>query len=275
MNNPNKSVFAETHAHLCDSSFDADRAAVLKTAADAGAQFITEIACAPADWPKAAALAAENPDFVYCAFGIHPQDCQLLDAAALSALKEYLRLACARALGEIGFDYAHCENSPEKQREAMEILCRVGNESGLPLVLHCRNPQGNARPDAYADLFSSLKNFWTPAQNQPFSGVLHCFSGEEKDAAAALELGLALGVNGTATYPKNAPLRETLKKAGLEKLVLETDCPYLPPQSKRGKRNEPSYIPETARALALLFGKSTEEILAVTLENSRRLFRLG
>jgi len=275
MNNPQISAFAETHAHLCDSSFDADRDAVLKAAAAAGARFVMEIACEPADWPKAAALARENPDFVYCAFGVHPQDCHALDESSLAALKEHLRLPCARALGEIGFDYARCENPPEKQRQAMQILCAAGNESGLPLVLHCRNPFSGATPDAYADLFSALKQFWTPPQGPAYSGVLHCFSGEGKDARSALDLGLALGVNGTATYPKNGPLRETLKKAGLEKLVLETDCPYLPPQSKRGKRNEPSYIPETAQALAQIFGKTTEEILSATLENSRRLFRLG
>ncbi|HOX21883.1 MAG TPA: TatD family hydrolase [Elusimicrobiales bacterium] len=273
MHSPHKQFFAETHSHLCDGSFDADRPAVLKAAADAGAQFLVEIACAPADWPKAEALANGNPGFVYCAFGVHPQDCHLLDAQALAGLEKFLGQPCARALGEIGFDYARCDNSPEKQREAFDVLCALANKTGLPLVLHCRNPfEGNAKQDAYADLFGALKSVWKPQFGKPFTGVLHCFSGEAKDASAALDLGLALGVNGTVTYPKNGPLREIFKKTGLQKLVLETDCPYLPPQSRRGKRNEPSYVPETAQALAAVFGCSVEEVLETTLQNSRSLF---
>ncbi|NLO91574.1 MAG: TatD family hydrolase [Elusimicrobia bacterium] len=267
--------FSDTHAHLCDEAFDADRDAVLRAAADAGAQFITEIACEPDNWAKAEALSKANTGFIHCAFGIHPQDCHKLDDASFLELKKFLSLPCAKALGEIGFDYARCDNSQESQRSAMSRLLALANERALPIVLHCRNPFDAASgPDAYADLFSSLREVWKP-QGKTFSGVLHCFSGMDRDAVSALDLGLALGANGTATYPKNDPLRDTFRKAGLKNIVLETDCPYLPPQSKRGKRNEPAYIPESAAALAAVFNCAPEKVMESALENSIALYRLA
>jgi TatD DNase family protein len=141
-----------------------------------------------------------------------------------------------------------------------------------PVVFHTRNGRDAKAGGAYPDLAAELKRSWSFNNGKRVRGVLHCFSGTWEDAKAGLDLGLLLGVNGTFTYKNNGPLREIVKKAGPGNIVLETDCPYLPVQSMRGKRNDPSYIPEIARAVAEFLGIKLEALAEATSANASELF---
>lgn len=261
---------AETHAHLNDKAFDPDRAEVLAAAFAAGVERVTEIACAPAEWKAGAALCEAYPGKVFCAFGAHPEYTKALAPETLADLRSFLTLPRAVALGEVGIDYWWDIGTREEQLALLESQLPLCREFSKPAVFHARNGK-TPEKDAYADLLGALRR-WDYRPARRFRGVLHCFSGSWKDAKEGLDLGLALGVNGTITYKNNGALRETVKKAGLANLVLETDCPYLPPQSARGRRNDPSFIPEIAALTATYLGAGTNEVAERTTENALELF---
>lgn len=264
----------ETHAHLCDARFDADRGEVLERARAAGVSQIVEIADAPQEWEKALGLARSHPGLALCAIGFHPHYAHEWQPASALKLAEVGSRPEVVAIGEVGLDYVKSEAPPERQAEVLRRALEVARRLDKPVILHCR--------EAYADLCSILEGFYIKengrgrgvASGGRFSGVVHCFSGGTKDAGRCVELGFALGVDGPVTYPKNEGLRDALRSAGLKNLVVETDSPYLPPQSLRGQRNEPANLIEIARKLAGLFGVAVEEIAAQTTRNARDLFRL-
>lgn len=265
-------MFIETHAHLNDKAFDADRDAVLDKCRASGVAKLVEIACLPKDWPAGEKLAASREGKVYCAFGLHPENMDEAGPERVLELPRWLEKKCCVALGEIGLDYWW---HPEQKAEQLELLADVlplSAKFSKPVVFHTRNNKDPKADSAYSDLAAELKKNWTFNNKKRARGVLHCFSGGWEDAKAGLDLGLLLGVNGTFTYKKNEPLREIVKKAGLKNIVLETDCPYLPVQSNRGKRNDPSYIPEIARAAAEYLGVKTEALAEVTTTNASELF---
>lgn len=256
----------DTHTHLCDPQFDADREEVLARASGAGVARIIEIADNPDEWPRAVALARAHPDRIRCALGLHPYYADRFDAGFVSRLKAALADAPeAVAIGEVGLDYAKAPIAPLVQRRAFSALLEAGRDWGVPLVIHCR--------DAYADLILMLRErFSSPPQGRRFWGVVHCFSGTPEEAAACASLGFALGADGPVTYKKNDSLREAFRLAGPAFTVLETDCPYLPPQSSRGKRNEPRSVAEIATKLAEVWDLPAEEIARVTGRNAADLF---
>lgn len=258
-------AFVDTHAHLGDERFAADREAALDRALAAGVARLIEIADAPAEWPAALALSRARPHQVRCSLGLHPYYADQYDADLLSRLERQARLPEVVAVGEIGLDYVKTQIPAEVQRRAFEALLSACRDWGKPAVIHCRG--------AYDDLRAILAHIFSgPPKDKRYWGVIHCFSGEEKDALFCRDLGFALGVDGPVTYPKNDGLRQALKSAGVGCLVLETDSPYLPPQSSRGKRNEPSTIPEIAARLADACGISVEELARRTTENAVALF---
>ena len=255
----------DTHAHLGDARFDADRAAVLSRALEAGVFRVVEIADSPEEWDIAVALARANPAQVRCALGLHPYYADQFNDPLLSRLGEKLSLPEIVAVGEIGLDYVKAAVGREIQLDAFERILGFCRDAGKPVVIHCRG--------AYADLRAVLDRlFKGPPSGRRFWGVIHCFSGEESDALLCRDLGFALGVDGPVTYPKNDGLRRTLAAAGLPCLVLETDCPYLPPQSSRGKRNEPAKLPEIAASLAKTCAVSPEELAQITARYGADLF---
>lgn len=260
-------MYFDTHAHLSDKQFDPDRAAALERAQAAGVTRVVEIADSPEDWEKAVALARARPQ-VRAALGLHPYYADKWSPELGDALRNKARLPEVVAAGEIGLDYAKCPLGPEVQKPALLGMLEAAVSAGLPVVIHCR--------EAFADLLPILEDFYRliPASGR-FRGVLHCFSGGVEEARRACRLGFALGVDGPVTYPKNEPLRQALKSAGLAALVLETDSPYLPPQSSRGKRNEPAAVPEIARALAATFGLPVEQVAEATTRNALELFRMA
>ena len=256
----------DTHTHLNDPKFDADREDVLRRCEAAGVARIVEIADSPADWDKAIALSRARPKLVRCSLGLHPYHADQWEDALEDRLAQRAKLNEVVAVGEIGLDYAKCEIPKDVQRASLEKMLDLADRCELPVVLHCR--------EAYADMMPLLKARYAGRPKKRFHGVLHCFSGSKEDALLAVELGFALGVDGPVTYPKNDPLREALKAAGLGNIVLETDSPYLPPQSSRGKRNDPSLLPEIAERVAQLFGVSVAQARERTAANGLELFRL-
>ena len=261
------SLFVDTHAHLGDAQFDTDRDAVFSRAAAAGVGRIVEIADHPDEWARALAIARAHPESVRCALGLHPYYADHFNEDFLERLKAALDTAPeAVAIGEIGLDYAKTNIPREVQIQAFTSLACAGRDWDVPLVIHCR--------DAYHDLIPILTNAFPrkPAARR-FWGVVHCFTGAPQDALACARLGFALGADGPITYKKNDPLREGFRQAGPEVTVLETDCPYLPPQSSRGKRNEPAAIAEIAAKLAEVWGLTIEETARRTSANACDLYR--
>lgn len=264
-------IFVETHSHLNDDAFNADRAAVVEKTLSSGVGKIVEIACAPAEWLQGEQLAAAYPGKIRCAFGVHPEYIKTFSTALMPELEAFMAKPCAVAMGEVGIDYWWDTGTGAEQLALLELQLPLCAKYAKPAVFHARNGKLSGQ-NAYADLLAALRQSWVYSSAKQFRGVLHCFSGSWEDARAGLDLGLLLGINGTFTYKNNHGLRETIKKAGLHNIVLETDCPYLPPQSARGQRNDPSFIPEIAAAVAAHLGISTTQVAATTTANAFELF---
>lgn len=259
--------FVDTHTHLGDAQFDDDRQAVIARSLEAGVTRLIEIADAPEEWNRAAALVRTSPNSLRCAFGLHPYYADRFDGGLTALLQAALAATPeAVAIGEIGLDYAKTRIPPEVQRRAFAALLEAGRDWGVPLIIHCR--------DAYADLVDMLRErFRAPPTDRRFWGVVHCFSGTSEDAEACAALGFALGADGPTTYKKNEALREAFLRAGPGVTVLETDCPYLPPQSSRGQRNEPKSVVEIAAKLAEIWSLPIEDVARLTSRNASDLFR--
>lgn len=260
-------AFVDTHAHLGDPQFDADRDAVFARAEAAGVKRFVEIADHPDEWDRAIAIARARPATTRCTLGLHPYYAGLYDDGLLLRLRAALDAAPeAVAIGEIGLDYARAEVPHDVQRRAFEEIAAAAKSWNIPIVVHCR--------DAFPDLLPILTRVYggKPTGSR-FWGVVHCFTGAPEDAAACAELGFALGADGPVTYKKNDALREAFRRAGPDATVLETDSPYLPPQSARGKRNEPSAIVEIAGRLAEVWGISPEEVARRTSAAAAGLYR--
>ena len=259
-------TFVDTHAHLGDPQFDADRDAVFARAASAGISRIVEIADHPEEWARSVALARARPANVRCTLGLHPYYADLFNDAFIPTLRAALDASPeAVAIGEIGLDYAKAMVPHDVQRHAFAAVASAGRDWGVPLVIHCR--------DAYPDLVPMLRDLFPnkPAAGR-FWGVIHCFTGTPEDAEACTALGFVLGADGPVTYKKNDALREGFRRAGPDAVVLETDSPYLPPQSSRGKRNEPASILEIAAKLAEIWDLPIEDVARRTSSNAAALY---
>lgn len=259
-------TFVDTHAHLGDAQFDADRDAVFERAAAAGVTRIVEIADHPDEWGRAVAIARARPAAARCTLGLHPYYADLYDDGFLSRLRAALDAAPeAVAIGEIGLDYARAEVPHDVQRRAFEAIAAAAKSWDVPVVVHCR--------DAFPDLLPILEKVYGGEPSGRFRGVVHCFTGTPEQAEACLKLGFALGADGPVTYKKNDALREAFRRAGPDATVLETDSPYLPPQSIRGKRNEPAAVLEIAAKLAEVWGVPLEEAARRTSAAAAALYR--
>ncbi|MBI5241977.1 MAG: TatD family hydrolase [Elusimicrobia bacterium] len=258
-------AFFDTHVHLTDPRFDPDRAEVLERAAAAGVGRLVEIGDSPDEWARVLAFVRARPADARCALGLHPYYADQCTESFLERLRAEVEAAEVVAIGEIGLDYARGPVAPDIQKAALRRLLAACRDWGKPAVIHCRG--------AYADLRAIVAEiFPPPPPGRRFWGVVHCFSGEPEDAEFFAAAGFAIGADGPATYPKNEALREVFRRVGAGSTVLETDSPYLPPQSRRGRRNEPRAIPEIAAALALAWGMSVVEVARLTTANAGALF---
>jgi TatD DNase family protein len=257
-------MFVDSHAHIDGEEFDADRGEVLARARAAGVGAILNVGTGD---PRSGSLeraveVAGQYENVFAAAGVHPHDARLYDGAAEERL---LRIARGGgrvvAWGEIGLDY-HYDNSPrEAQREVFRHQLALAGDVGLPVIIHSR--------EADEDTVEILADAWA---GSPRAGVMHCFGGGAWMAERVVELGLFVSFAGNVTFKKAEGLREVARMVPLERLLVETDCPYLAPVPHRGRRNEPAYVAETARFLADLKGVPLEEFARATTANFERLF---
>ncbi len=265
--------FIDSHAHLNDPAFDPDRDAVLSRLPQADVVMSVEIGCSPEEWKPALEFAAAHPSQIRAVLGVHPEYAPKLTPQGMSELEKLVLDKNNVAVGEIGLDYTcldiACKNL---QQDTFTQLLGLANRTGLPLVLHVRREAENYA--AYEDTFAALKREWHPAAARKHAGVLHCFCARYEEAKLALDNGLLLGINGCFTDKKNEYIREAVKKAGADKIILETDCPYLSPQGKRGTRNDPSNIPLIAQFTADYLNIPLEELAAITTKNTRQLYGL-
>ncbi len=251
----------DTHAHLEMEAFDRDREAVLERARMAGLTAIVTVGTTLPDCEKAVALAGRYAP-VYAAVGIHPHEVKEIDPSAYDTLRRFAREKKVVAIGEIGLDFFY-DNSPrDVQLRCFAEQLDLAEELDLPVIIHDR--------DAHAETLGLLRE-----RKGRLRGVLHCFSGDAAMARECIALGFHLSVAGPVTYPKADQLRRTVREIPLERLLIETDAPYLAPQPYRGKRNEPAYVIETARCLAKIREMPAEELMRLTAANARQLLRIG
>jgi len=249
----------DTHAHLDMPEFGRDLAAVLDRARAAGVRRIITVGADLPSSRRAVALTAEHAD-LSATVGVHPHDARTLSDAVLEELARLADHGHVVAVGEIGLDY-HYDNSPRPaQRDAFAAQLRLAKRLDLPVVVHCREAHGDALAILREHAGAGLR------------GVVHCFSGSPADAEALLELGLHISFTGIVTFPKAAGAREVVKVVPLERTMVETDCPYLAPQPRRGKRNEPAYVVHVAEQIAALKGLDIDEVARVTTAVAHDLF---
>jgi TatD DNase family protein len=259
-------MFVDSHAHIDGAEFDADREAVIERARDAGVSAILNVGSGDPNsgaFQQAVELAEKHAN-VYAAVGVHPHDASLFDPPAEELLTG-LATQSARVIawGEIGLDF-HYDNSPrDVQLKVFARQLQLARELRLPVIIHTR--------EAEAETISTLKSEWA---GSGLPGIMHCFSGSLALAQEALALGLSISFSGIVTFKKANELREIAKQIPLDRLLIETDCPFLTPVPFRGKRNEPAYVVEVARSLAELRELSLEEIGRTTTDNFNRLFQL-
>jgi TatD DNase family protein len=250
----------DSHAHLDDARFDADREQVLARARAGGVELMITIGADLESSRQSVALAEGHP-FVYAAVGIHPHDAPSLDDAALATLREWAHHPRVAAIGEIGLDYYRDLSPRLAQQAAFERQLDLAAELGKPVIVHAR--------DADQDLVAILDR-WADR----LRGVLHCFSGDAALAARVVEWGWYIGVDGPVTFQNARQLPDVVRSVPLSRLLLETDSPYLTPHPYRGRRNEPAYLVWVADAVAKLKGVSLAEVERVTSQNARGLFGL-
>ena len=259
-------MFVDSHAHIDGEEFDADRSEVVARARAAGVRAILNVGTGDphsGSLERAVAVADEYEE-VYAAVGVHPHDAKLYDETAESRLVGLVeRGGKVVAWGEIGLDY-HYDHSPrEVQREVFARQLTLARTFNLPVIIHSRA--------ADEETVEVLRGAYAGA---PRGGVMHCFGGGPALAEAALDLGFYISFAGNVTFKKAEPLREVARLVPLERLLVETDCPYLAPVPLRGRRNEPAFVVETARFLAELRGVGPAELGRLTSANFTRLFRV-
>lgn len=263
----------DSHAHLNDPAFDEDRTALIKSFPAHQLAASIEIGCAPAEWQPALDLSTQFQNSIFPVLGVHPEYAPQVEPYHLEQLQTFLHNPLVKAVGEIGLDYT-CLDVANKnlQQTIFTQMLTCANEAQKPLVLHVRRPGEDF--SVYTDCFAQIKHNWKGVSNTAYPGVLHCFCARYEEAVQALDNGFLLGINGCFTYKKNEYIREAVKKAGADKLVLETDCPYLSPQGKRGTRNDPRNIPLIAQFVADYLNMPLEELAQITMSNTKKLYGL-
>jgi len=255
----------DSHAHLEFPQFDADRPAVLERARAAGVQTLLAIGSGTGpDRLNAAIPFAEQHDWIYATVGIHPHEAKLATEEHFARLDELARHPRVIAWGEIGLDYYYDHSPRDVQQQVFRRQLEQARAAKLPIIIHCR--------DAWEDCLELLEQDW---RSSGLGGILHCFTGTPEDARRGLDMGFLVSFAGNVTYPKMQSLRDVARDIPLDRLLTETDSPFLPPQGKRGKRNEPAFVVEVAQALANVRNLASEEVATATAESFRRFFRIG
>lgn len=252
-------MLIDTHAHLDLEEFDRDRPTVLDRARSNGIGYIINTGFDLESSRRSIALAARHPQ-IFAAVGVHPHDAAKADAAVWAAIPELAAAPKVMAVGEIGLDYYRDLSPRTVQQAAFRRQIGIAKELNLPIIVHNR--------DAHADTLRILKE----EKAGEAGGVLHCFSGSWEVAKECLDLGFHISFAGPVTFTNAPKLQDVVQKVPLDRLLVETDCPYLAPVPHRGKRNEPAYVHLVAEKIATLRELPLEELAAATTANARRLF---
>jgi TatD DNase family protein len=250
-------TLVDSHCHLDDAKFDEDREQTIERALEAGVTRMLAIGTAdgPPDLEVAIRLAEQYP-FIFATVGVHPHDASKTDEETFTRLRDLAAHPKVIAIGEIGLDY-HYDFSPrDVQRAVFDRQLAIAADAGKPIVIHTR--------EAWEDTMGQVKHL-------PHGGIMHCFTGDSAQAREALGLGFHLSFGGVLTFPKAEGLREAARIVPDDRILVETDCPYLAPTPHRGKRNEPAFVVETARRLADVRGTTPEAIAELTTRNFERL----
>ena len=252
----------ETHAHYDDEQFDSGREALLASLPDCGIKRVVNVGASIASTRNSVEL-AEKYDFIYAAVGVHPSEIEELNEERFNWLRELTKLEKVVAVGEIGLDY-YWDKEPEvqeRQRYWFKRQMELAKEANLPIIVHSR--------DAAADTLQVMKE----AHAEEIPGVIHCYSYSPEIAQEFIKMGYYIGVGGVVTFKNAKKLKETVEQIPLERILLETDCPYMAPEPYRGKRNDSRYIPYIVEKIAELKQVSIEEVEEITWRNAMNLYR--
>ena len=250
----------DTHAHLNDRAFDCDRTQILENLPQQGVTFLMNAGCSLESSRECVAMAQQYP-YVYAAVGSHPDAADEVCDAVLEEYRKLCKLSDkVKAIGEIGLDY-HYEDIPrDLQKKAFIAQMELAKELGLPVIVHER--------EAHQDGMDIVRQF------SEVTGVFHCYSGSGEMAKQLVDLGWYIGFTGVLTFKNARKAIEAAQAIPLDRIVIETDCPYMSPEPYRGKRNDPSRVMYVADKLAEIRGITPEEARAITLENGKRLYRI-
>jgi len=264
-------MYIDSHAHLDGKQFAADREQVIARARDAGVTTI--VAIGNGDGPPtldAGIQLAEKYPFMYATIGIHPHEAQLADETVYLEMERLARHPKVIAWGEIGLDYFYDHSPRDTQQQVFARQMELAGAAKLPIVIHCR-PSDNS-DNAWEDCLGMIETQWAP---NGLGGILHCFTGNWAQAKRALDMGFMISFAGNITFPKAQQIRDAALEVPLDRMLIETDCPYLAPVPNRGKRNEPAFVIQTACKLGELRGLSAEEIGEQTSRNFYDFFKLA
>ncbi|MEW6141874.1 MAG: TatD family hydrolase [Chloroflexota bacterium] len=257
----------DTHAHLDMPHFNSDRDKVISRAREAGVTTIINVGIDLKSSEHAIKLAEANSD-IFAAVGFHPHEVSSVTTADVRRLIDLTRHKKVVAIGEIGLDYYRGYSTRKAQQKVLEWQLEVAADTGLPVIIHSRQ--------AEKDMVATLRK-WTSSpklQNNSLRGIIHCFSGNIEIARQYLDMGFYISLGAYIGYPTSLSSHRTIRDIPTNRVLIETDSPFLPPQSRRGQRNEPSFLPVTLMALADIKEASLEVIAKETTDNARRVFRL-
>ena len=249
----------DTHAHLNDAAFDEDRAALLETFRDAGVGLVLNAGCSLESSRECIALAESYP-WIYASVGTHPDTADEVNEEVLEVYRQMCRHEKVKAIGEIGLDYYYETIHRDAQMKAFRMQMALAQELDMPVIVHER--------DAHNDGMTIVKEF------PQVKGVFHCYSGSAEMARQVVDLGGYIGFTGVLTFKNARKAVETAQQIPLERIVQETDCPYMAPEPYRGKRNHPGYLPRMAEKLAEIRGLPVEDVIRITTKNAKRLYRI-
>lgn len=252
----------DTHAHYDDEQFDIDREELLGKMQEAGIETIVDVGASIETTKKALEL-AHRYNFIYAAAGVHPSEVAELDDDSIELLRGLSRDEKCVAIGEIGLDYHWPEPEPELQKLWFKRQLNLARQENLPVIIHSR--------DAAADTLEILRN----ERAEEIGGVVHCFSYSKEVARECVKMGFYIGIGGVLTFKNARKMVEVMEDTPMDRILLETDCPYLAPEPFRGKRNSSLYLPYVVQKMAEIKGISADEVISITRENARTMYGLN
>lgn len=261
-------MYIDSHAHLEGHKFDSDRAEVLARAREAGLERILAIGSGTGPGTLDCAIKiAEQHDWIFATLGIHPHEAGLAGETDFAEMDQLAKNPRIMAWGEIGLDYFYDHSPRDVQKEVFRRQMEQARAAQLPIIIHCRPSQNSE--NAWDDTIAMLRRHWAASG---LGGILHCFTGEWKHAQAALDMDFYISFAGNVSFPKADTIRAAAGQVPIERMLIETDSPFLAPVPHRGKRNEPAFVVDTAEAIGTLRSMAKEQIGAHTTENFYRLF---